>query len=432
MKMGRKDIKEEKVHTCDIAVAGAGPAGLMAAIMAAREGAHVIVLERNDRPLKKLYATGNGRCNFSNLNMERGVYRGSDPEYAMTIVDYYDRNDLLLFFHNLGMMTKHIGDYIYPYNEQARTVADALLLECRRLDIGIICEEMVVDIIHNADGFTVNTRSHRYRSRKVIAAVGGKASPVHGSDGNLNGVITGMGHTMVRQRAALVPLMFEDRKLSKLAGVRVKCSVRLTIDGLDASEERGEIIFNKDNISGIPVMQMSRYATAAFPVGRKVTVHINLFPDETEEEMRELIRRAFRGEYDPPGRSDFRKDRNAHEAMSLCLNEKLAEYCLGVAGIIPGSLAGNVPEKQLEKLTGILRDLRVTVTGDAGYERAQVTAGGFAVSELTDELESRKVPGLYIVGELCDVDGTCGGYNLQWAFSSGAVAGRSAAAAVSG
>ena len=429
--MSRNNIKEEKTYTCDVAVTGAGPAGLMAAIMAAREGAGVIVLERNDRPLKKLYATGNGRCNFSNLNMERGVYRGSDPEYAMTIVDYYDRNDLLLFFHNLGMMTRHIGDYIYPYNEQARTVADVLLLECRRLDISIICEEMVVDIIPNPDCFTVRTHSSRYRCKKVIAAAGGKASPAHGSDGNLNHIITGMGHTMVRQRAALVPLMFEDKKLSKLAGVRVKCSVRLTIDGLNASQERGEIIINKDNISGIPIMQMSRYATAAFPDGRRVTVHINLFPDETEEEMRELISRAFKGEYDPERRSDIRKDRNAHEALSLCLNEKLAEYCLGVAGIIPRSLAGNVSEKQLEKLAGILQDLRVTVTGDAGYERAQVTAGGFSVSELTDELESRKIPGLYIVGELCDVDGTCGGYNLQWAFSSGAVAGRSAAATLS-
>ena len=447
--MSNRSKKTESAYQCDIVVAGAGPAGLMAAIMAAREGAHVIVLERNDKPLKKLYATGNGRCNFSNINMEPGVYRGSDPGYAMKIVDYYDRNDLLLFFHNLGMMTKHIGDYIYPYNEQARTVADALLLECRRLDIGIFCGETVVDITQavssddpaekndgseieevnitsKAANFTVTTHTHKYRCRRVIAATGGKASPAHGSDGNLNGVLTSLGLTMVRQRPALVPLTFEGKKLSKLAGVRVKCAVRLTIDDLDASEECGEIIFNKDNISGIPVMQMSRYATGAFPQGRMVTVHINLFPDETDGELKELLYRAFKGVYDPDRRSDFRKDRKAKEALSLCLNEKLAEYCLLEAGIIPGSLAGNVPDRQLEKLADILKDLRIAVTGDAGYERAQVTAGGFAVSELTDDLESRKVKGLYIIGELCDVDGTCGGYNLQWAFSSGAVAGRSA------
>ncbi len=127
----------------------------------------------------------------------------------------------------------------------------------------------------------------------------------------------------------------------------------------------------------------------------------------------------------------MRKERKAQAALSKCRTERRAENCIGGAGIIPRSLAGNVSEKQLEKLAGILQDLRVTVTGDAGYERAQVTAGGFSVSELTDGLESRKIPGLYIVGELCDVDGTCGGYNLQWAFSSGAVAGRSAAATLS-
>ena len=124
MKMGRKDIKEEKVHTCDIAVTGAGPAGLMAAIMAAREGAHVIVLERNDRPLKKLYATGNGRCNFSNLNMERGVYRGSDPEYAMTIVDYYDRNDLLSIHSDGRGMGTEITILLPEQGQEEKRVPD--------------------------------------------------------------------------------------------------------------------------------------------------------------------------------------------------------------------------------------------------------------------------------------------------------------------
>jgi hypothetical protein len=286
---------------------------------------------------------------------------------------------------------------------------------------------MVIDITSGESGFTVKTHSYSCACRRVIAAVGGKASPVHGSDGNLNRVIAAFGHTMVRQRPALVPLRFEEKKLARLAGVRVKCAVSLKLDDLIASEECGEIIFNKDNISGIPIMQMSRYAAGAFPIGRRVTVHINLFPDESREEMRELLLRAFKGVYDPKRKSDFKKDRSAHEALSLCLNEKLAEYCLTAAGIIPKSLAGNVSERQTEKLIDVLQDLRVPVTGDAGYERAQATAGGFAVSELTDDLESRKVPGLYLVGELCDVDGTCGGYNLQWAFSSGALAGRSAA-----
>lgn len=429
----------------EVIVAGAGPAGLMAAIHAARGGARVTVIERKDKPLKKLYATGNGRCNFSNLNMDGDVYRGNDPGYARLVTDCYDRNSLLLFFHNLGMMTKHIGDYIYPYNEQARTVADVLLLECRRLSVRIKCNEQVVDIIRksgrseNDGGFEIITITGRYNCDKVIVATGGKASPVHGSDGNLNGVLISLGHTMITQRPALVPLKFSDKRLAKLVGVRVKCAVSLTADDEVVSEERGEIILNKDNISGIPVMQMSRYATEALAHGKAAEVHIDLFPDETLPELKVLLNNTFHPEYavfdsveqgNRVMRSDIRRDRSALEALSLCLNEKLADYCLSLARIVPGSLSGNVSDGTLNRLAGILKDIRVTVTGDAGYERAQVTSGGISTDELTADLGSRLIPGLYIVGELCDVDGTCGGYNLQWAFSSGALAGTDAAGGI--
>ncbi len=419
-------------------VIGAGPAGLMAAIQAARLGAYVMVLEKNDKPLKKLYATGNGRCNFSNLNMDDKVYRGNNSDFAMKIVDYYDRNDLLLFFHELGMMTKHIGDYIYPYNEQARSVASVLLLECRRLGIDIICNEPAIDIITRDVGFTVNAYEHKYHCLKVIVAPGGKASPVHGSDGNFNNVLLSLGHHMISQQPALVPLGFVDSKLAELAGVRVKCGVKLEVEGNIISSEKGEIIFNKDNISGIPIMQMSRYATTELVYNKSVAVHINMFPDISVEELAGFINTTFGGEFGifdetisgeehiNAKNTPLGRERNALEALSLCLNEKLARICLERASIIPKSLAGNVSTQQLNKLADVLSDFVVDIDKDAGFERAQVTAGGIPVDEITDNMESRKVPGLYIIGEICDVDGTCGGYNLQWAFSGGAVSGRAA------
>ena len=407
----------------------------MAAIQASYMGACVTVLERNDKPLKKLYATGNGRCNFSNLYMDDKVYRGRDPEFASNVIDDFDRNDLLLFFHNLGMMTKHIGDYIYPYNEQARTVADVLLLECRRLGIRLLCNEHVVDIKYQDPAFEIFSKDRTFKAGKLILAAGGMASPAHGSDGNLNKVIRDLGHGFVPQRCALVPLLFSDKKFSRLAGVRIKCSVTLFVEGLEVSLERGEIIINKDNISGIPIMQVSRYATGALDEGKEVYVSVDLFPDETHDEVYDMLVSAFSGyRYssisvykDSKKGADIRRDRCAGEALALLLNEKLAEYCLGLSGIVAGSLACNVSDRKLKQLAGILKDLRVYVKGDAGWERAQVTAGGVDTGELNDELESSLLPGLYIVGELCDIDGTCGGYNLQWAFSSGAVAGRSAA-----
>ena len=417
----------------NIIVIGAGPSGLMAAIQASYHGASVTVLERNDKPLKKLYATGNGRCNFSNLYMDDRVYRGAHPEFALRVMEDFDRNDLLLFFHNLGMMTKHIGDYIYPYNEQARTVANVLLLECRRLKIDVRCGEDVVDIT-NDGGFTVRTAEREYRSRKLIVAAGGKASPAHGSDGSLNRVIEGMGVDFESPQRALVPLLYSEKGLSRLAGVRVKCSVSLLVDGSKVTGEQGEIIINKDNISGIPIMQMSRYATQALKKKASVSVSVDLFPDEDEDGVNRLIYNAFKGyRYavavmeEGQRKTDVRYDRACVDALSLLLNEKLAMYCLKIADIVPDSLSVKVPDKKLKELSGILKDLKVSICGDAGWERAQVTAGGVNTQGLTDKLESVKVPGLYITGELCDIDGTCGGYNLQWAFSSGAVAGRDAA-----
>ena len=417
----------------DIIVIGAGPSGLMAAIQAAYMGASVMVLERNDKPLKKLYATGNGRCNFSNLYMDDRVYRGRDPEFALKVTDDFDRNDLLLFFHNLGMMTKHIGDYIYPYNEQARTVADVLLLECRRLGISIKCGKEVVDIRYS-DSFKVWTKDDHFEGRKLILAVGGKASPVHGSDGNLNKVIKGLGVDYIKQRPALVPLLFADRKLSGLSGVRIKCAVMLLVDDETVAGEQGEIIFNKDNISGIPVMQMSRYATQALSGESHVSVSIDLFPDEDDAGLNKLIYNAFKGyRYAAgamelsTGSSDVRYERTCLEALSLLLNEKLARYCLAGAGLTGEGLSVKADDKKLKKLAGLLKDLRVEIKGDAGWERAQVTAGGVNTGGLSGELEWVEIPGLYAVGELVDIDGTCGGYNLQWAFSSGAAAGRSAA-----
>ena len=420
----------------DIIIIGAGPSGLMAAIQASYLGASVTVLERNDKPLKKLYATGNGRCNFSNLYMDEKVYRGRDPEFALKLIEDYDRNDLLLFFHNLGMMTKHIGDYIYPYNEQARTVADALLLECRRLKVRVRCNEKAVDITYN-NSFTVKTNDHEYKGRKLIVSAGGKASPVHGSDGNLNMIIEGLGIDFLPLRRALVPLTYTDKALSKLAGVRIKCSVNLIVDGKKAAGEQGEIIINKDNLSGIPIMQMSRYATQALDEGSLVSVSIDLFPDEDRDGTNRLIYNAFTGyRYGAsvmggePEKADARYDRTSLEALSLLINEKLSLYCLNLTGILPDDLSANVNDKKLKILADLLKDMRVAVKGDAGWERAQVTAGGVDTRGLSEDLESVKVPGLYFTGELCDIDGTCGGYNLQWAFSSGAVAGRGAAGKV--
>ena len=457
--MQKQEKRGQKQY--DIIIAGSGPAGLIAGITAARENASVLILEQKPEPCKKLYATGNGRCNFTNLKMSPGVYRGGMSALAEELTDEFDRDDLLYFFHDLGLMTRHIGDYIYPYNEQAAAVAGVLLAECKRLGIEILCNAKVVDITRNntraVDITHNNTRAsditqdecggflvdiihteepgksgsrkkkqpaskeetlERIRSTKVILAVGGKASPTHGSDGNLNKVIRRLGHEIVPQQPALVPLLFADKRLSALAGVRVKCGVSLMVGKEPPiSSEQGEIIFNKDNISGIPVMQLSRFAVCALAEGKRALLELNFFCEESEEETFALLKNAFHAWGDPY--------RTAVSALGFCLPAKLAEYVITTE--TKQKQASAFTDEHLRSLAQLLQHFPVEVTGNAGFNRAQVTAGGVAADQVTDRLESVCVPGLYFAGEILDVDGTCGGYNLHFAFASGRIAGRSAA-----
>ena len=401
----------------DVIVIGSGPAGLLASITAAREGATVLVLERKDEPCKKIYATGNGRCNFTNLSMEEGVYRGGGAGLAMEAVDRFDRNDLLGFFQDLGLMTKHIGDYVYPYNEQAQAVAGVLLAEVMRCGAFLHTNELVTDVIPSEAGkerFTVKTDRASYKAHSVILAPGGKASPTHGSDGSLNKVIRRLGHQIVLQNPALVPLLFEDKRFEKLSGTRLKCSV-----SFDTRKETGEIIFNQDTISGIPVMQLSRFVVEALEKGEKCSLSLDFFPEETEDELRGLITNSFRSWADPY--------RTAAQALGFCLHQKMADMILELLEIGQETKAASVGDEKLALLTKRLKDFPVAIVGNAGFSRAQVTSGGVSCEEITEQMGSKLIPGLYFAGEILDVDGTCGGYNLHFAFASGRIAGSAAA-----
>lgn len=399
----------------DILIIGAGPAGMMAAITAARRDKQVTLVNSAIKAGKKIYATGNGRCNFTNMNIRTDCFRGTSPEFAYDALKKFNNDALINFFEELGVPCKDINGYIYPNSEQASSIAEALLSELLRLKVKIINEEKIADIKRNADGFCCLGKNNVYNADKVIVCCGGLASPSHGSDGSINKTLEKTGHSIIPQLPALVNLKFKDKSLSKLQGVRTKCRACLYINDLPAYEENGEIIFNKDNISGIPIMQLSRYASEALYRKCKVSLKLDFFEQYSFEELREKISTVIYG--------NFAGKKSIYQILCGYLNNKLLDFLLRLSNINPEKSAASLKPGELNAMIRAFKGLELTICGTGDFSQAQATAGGIPVSELKETMESKIISGLYFAGEIIDIDGTCGGYNLQWAFTSGYIAG---------
>lgn len=399
----------------NVLVIGAGAAGMISAIIAARNGNDVTIIEGTTKAGKKLYATGNGRCNFTNMFFDKNCFRGLEPSFAYNALEKFNNHDLISFFEELGVLYKDINGYVYPYSEQSSSIVEVLLAELKRLKVKIYLEENILDIYKKNNSFVCVGTVGNYFADKVIVAVGGISSPVHGSDGSLYPACERLGHTFVAQVPALVNLKFKDKSLSKLAGVRVKCKVYLYINDLPAYEESGELIFNKDNISGIPVMQLSRYCSYALKEGNKTAIHIDFFENYDDNRLRDLLLNRFYGTYS--------NGKTVYETLTGTLNNKLLDFLLCREGINPERKAGSLKPGEINNLIKLFKNFAIQISDTGSFDVAQVTAGGIPTSEILPSMESRLVNGLYFAGEILDIDGTCGGYNLQWAFTSGYIAG---------
>lgn len=405
-----------------IAVIGGGAAGMTAAIRSARLGAQVTIYERNDRVGKKILSTGNGKCNFSNEKMSADCYYGSGAALVDVIYRKFGIKETKEFFDGLGMRIKDRNGYLYPASGQASTVLDVLRYELERLSVRVHTGRQVTDIIAGQDGLTVETddkRKERYDA--VILACGGKAAPKTGSDGQGFLLAGRLGHKMIPTVPALVALRCSEDFYKRVAGVRCDAKLTLNIDGQAVRSERGELQWTDYGISGIPVFQLSRDAAYALQEQKCVTVKIDLMPDLCEAQ-------------DDSAGSQFWSERwkrqggqTMEQFMTGLVNKKIGLLLLKLAGIKETERAENVSLLCRSKLTNLCRSLIVTVKGTNSFEQAQVCAGGVDCREVTDALESRIVPGVFFAGEILDIDGICGGYNLQWAWSSGTVAGQAAA-----
>lgn len=398
-----------------VIIIGGGASGLTAAIAAARQGADVTILEHMDRVGKKILSTGNGRCNLTNLVMKETCYRCSQKSFPMKVLEQVSVQDILRFFDRIGVLTKSKNGYLYPNSEQASAVLDALRLELEHLGVKIVVGCRIIHIKKTEEHrFFVKTEMGDFQSDALILATGSKAAPVTGSDGSGYVYAKEFGHRIISPLPALVQLRCQGKFFKQLAGIRCEAEVGIYADGKRLASDRGELQLTDYGISGIPTFQVSRFASVALHQRKQVLAVIDFLPSMSLDDTRQFIFQRVKD-------LGYRK---CEDFLTGVLNKKLSGVLLKLSGIGNQMFVRDVKKADWEYLIRILKEFETVVTATNSYEQAQVCCGGVDTRQVSEStLESRLVSGLYLTGELLDVDGICGGYNLHWAWSTGMLAG---------
>lgn len=405
----------------DVMIIGGGASGMAAAIHAAARGVSVCVLEHNDRVGRKILSTGNGKCNLTNRNISPECYHSSSRCDFYGVIRDFMPEDLIAFMEDLGIYTRERDGCVYPASEQASSVLDGLRLELERLGVETELSARIRICRKNGNAFEIRTDSRACFCRALILCAGSKAAPKTGSDGGGYELARAFGHSIVKPLPALVQLKCRERFFKELHGVRTDAALLLTAKGRTKASERGELQLTEYGVSGIPVFQMSGTAKRLIDAGEKPAIHIDFCPDYTEPQIKRMLR-AMLG---------HGRDAQLLPVLGGLLNKKLANVILKECGFRASARCGAIGEDGVSRLAASVKRFTVTPYDANGFENAQVCQGGVSLDEINPRtMESTAVKGLYFAGEILDVDGRCGGYNLHWAFASGRLAGISAAAAV--
>lgn len=406
--------------TKKIAIIGGGVSGIMAGITARRLGADVTIFEHNTRVGKKLLSTGNGRCNITNQNiLERDSdggllhYYGENKHFADFALETFTNNDLLNFFGELGVLFRCENDKYYPYSETASTILDVIRLYCEKLGVKSETEKDVKEITEKNGKFSIFEESFD----KVIIASGGASSPHLGTDGSGYSLLSKFNHKRTKLSPAITQIRTDNKYTKQLKGIKCNANATVLCGKKTLRKEYGQILFTDYGLSGPPIFQLS----SCFEEGAQdMSIELDFMPEYSFTEICDNLLK-IKG-------NGFMKNFTAESFLIPMLSRKLGQIIIKYCNIPLTAKVNSLSQGDLKKITDSLKHFRLKVYGTKGFANAQVTAGGMLVSEFkNDTMESKLKKGLYACGEVLDITGDCGGYNLQWAFSSGYIAGRSAA-----
>jgi predicted Rossmann fold flavoprotein len=390
-----------------IGIIGGGASGMAAALTAAQNSdALVLLFERQARLGRKLQATGNGRCNLSNIHAGVGGYHGQQPDFVKPAMSRFDPEETLQWFRSMGLFTvSEPSGRVYPYSDQANSVVDVLRFALEKTNIRVNTGAEIGKIRKEGNGFSVDGE---YCDRLIVACGGLAGSKLGGTMSGYQ-LLRSMGHRMTKLRPALVQLKSSWSAVAALKGVRANCHAAIYHDGSLHSQSTGEIQFTEYGISGPVIFEISRDACQG--AGSWVC-QLDLLPEISEETLYAELRRRT-GTVLP-----------TQELLTGILHNRLGRVVSKAAGLSLNGAAADLTQQELQAVCTAVKSFEVPLTEPMGMDSAQVTAGGILTEDFDPcTMESKLVPGLYACGEVLDIDGDCGGYNLQWAWSSGRCAG---------
>jgi len=390
-----------------LAIIGAGASGLVAAIMAARHGINVTIYEKNNKIGKKILATGNGRCNVTNNSIKTSNYHGLNPKFVNVAIDRFNTSVCKKFFDEIGVpLSEGQNGRLYPKSLQSSSIVNLLVYECQRLGVKIFLNKEVKNIQKETDKFVLQVGDEKIYTSLVLIATGGMAMPTLGASKSGYEFAKNFGHTITKTFASLVQLVCKE-DFKSISGVKLEGDVRVFSGKERVCESNGDILFTNYGISGSAVLDVSRVVNKLLQNADEVNINLDLMSEYSKEQLKNILTKRA-------------KNSNGKD-MPLWLdgfiNSKFAAYLSRELKI---KNADELNTKEIMRLTYLLKNFKVKVVGSKGFKSAEVTAGGIKTDEINpNTMESKFQNGLFFSGEVLDIDGDCGGYNLHWAWASG-------------